>query len=67
MCIDDKAINWIIIKYIFSIPRVNAMFDMLISAQIFSKIDLQSDYYQIHIKPKDEYKTIFKTWEGLYK
>jgi hypothetical protein len=66
LCVDYRPLNAVTIKNKYLLPRINVLFDQLVEAKVFSKIDLRSGYHQIKIKTSDIPKTAFSTRYGLY-
>lgn len=60
MCVDDKAINKIIVWYRFPIPCLNGMVGLVVNFKVFPKIDIKNGYHHIRLQPGDEWKTNFK-------
>ena len=66
MCVDYRALNKIIIKNGFLVPKIEDLFDKLQGAIYFSRIDLKSGYHQMRIVPQDVHKATFCTMFGLF-
>ena len=65
LCVDYRPLNAVTIKNKYPLPRIGVLFDQLVGAKIFSKIDLLLGYHQIKIWPCDIPKTAFLTRYGL--
>jgi hypothetical protein len=66
LCVDYCPLNAVTIKNNYPLPRINVLFDQLVGAKVFSKIDLRSGYHQIKIRASDIPKMAFSTRYGLY-
>ncbi len=66
MCVDYKAFNKATVKNRYPLPQIDDLFDRLLRAKVFSKVDLRSGYYQISITKGDEGKTACRTRYGSY-
>jgi hypothetical protein len=64
--VDYRPLNAITIKNKYPLPCIDILFDQLVGAQVFSKIDLHYNYHQIKIHAKDIPKTAFTTKYGLF-
>jgi hypothetical protein len=66
LCVDYQPQNAVTIKKKYPLPCIDPLFDQLVGAQVFSKIDPRSSYHKIMIRVKDIPKTTFSTRHGLY-
>jgi hypothetical protein len=65
-CVDYRALNALTIKDVFPLPLVDECLDTLAGNVWYSKLDANSAYWQVKIKPEDCSKTAFITKYGLF-
>jgi hypothetical protein len=66
LCVNYRLLNTVTIKNKYPLPHIDIMFDQLVGAQVFFKINLRSGYHQIKICREDIPKTAFTMRYGLY-
>jgi hypothetical protein len=66
LCVDYRPLNAVTIKNKYLLPHIDVLFDQLVGATVFSKIDHRSGYHQIKIRASNIPKTAFSTRYGLY-
>jgi hypothetical protein len=66
LCVDYHPLNAVTIKNKYPLPRIYVLFDQLVGAKVFSKMDIRSSYHQIKIRASDIPNTAFSTRYGLY-
>jgi hypothetical protein len=64
--IDYRAVNEITVKNKYPLPLMDELFDRVVNAKWFTKIDLRSGFHQIAIRPEDREKTAFRTRYGSF-
>jgi hypothetical protein len=65
-CVGYRPLNTVIVKNKYPLPHIDILFDQLVGAKAFSKVNLCSGCHQIKIHPEDIPKTAFSTRYGLY-
>jgi hypothetical protein len=65
-CVDYRLLNALTTKDVFPLPLVDECLDTLVGNVLYSKLDANSAYWQVKIKPEDCSKTAFITKYGLF-
>ena len=66
MVIDYRALNAATTRNRYPLPRIDELFDQLLDARYFTKLDLRSGYWQIRVAAEDVAKTAFTSRHGHF-
>ena len=65
-CVDYRKLNTLTYKDVYPIKRIDKCVDTLGEANIFTTLDALSGLWQVPLAEKDQAKTAFTTYAGLY-
>ena len=65
LCVDYRALNKQTQKDAYPLPLIDEVQDRLTGSAIFSKLDLQSGYWQVPVDAEDQAKTAFSPGPGM--
>ncbi|KAJ2914471.1 hypothetical protein MD484_g5943, partial [Candolleomyces efflorescens] len=66
LCVDYRGLNNITKKNRYPIPHIDDLLDRTQGCKLFTVIDLKNAFNLIRIRAGDEWKTAFRTPQGLY-
>ncbi|KAI0991405.1 hypothetical protein K3495_g16782, partial [Podosphaera aphanis] len=65
-CVDYRGLNAITKKDRYPLPLIRETLRQLSKARWFTKIDVRAAFHRLRIKEGDEWKTAFRTRQGLF-
>ena len=65
-CVDLRALNKVVVKNSYPLPRIDDILASLDGSQYFTCLDLRSGYWQILMDEESKEKTAFTCFLGLY-
>ena len=66
LCINYRGLNHLTRKNCYPLHLINEALNRLVSAKLYTKLDIRSAYNLIQIKEGDEWKTAFQTCYGHF-
>ena len=66
LCVDFRALNHLTIPNKYPLPLISELLDKTRGGKWFTRLDLKNGYNLIRIAAGDEWKTAFRTKQGLF-
>ena len=66
LCVDYRALKRLTIPNKYPLPLISELLDKTRGGKWFTRLDLKNAYNLIRIAAEDEWKTAFRTKQGLF-